>query len=230
MVKPRESHLPYRYLYAVLSHVHVTCSAVRGWCVSTTHLLVLVRRVSGSWPRPRPRPHPRPRPRPRPRPSPRPRPRPRRLAALSVRSSTLRARFAACAMKYKARCARRGVNSRSTRRARPRLTEPTPRAPVPSRSLEEAGAEICYEPPSKLEGATPMAVPPASQPRQHTRRMPTPIYKLLLRLHASLLRRDGGMRLRQPQQQRSHVGAQPCCGAGSESVCHGALAQPRLRG
>jgi hypothetical protein len=42
----------------------------------------------------------------------------------------------------KARCARRGVNSRSTRRARPRVTEPTPRAPVPSRSLEEAGAEI----------------------------------------------------------------------------------------
>jgi hypothetical protein len=54
----------------------------------------------------------------------------------------------------KTRCARRGVNSRSTRRARPRLPQPTPRAPVPSRSLEEAGAEICYEPPSKLEGAT----------------------------------------------------------------------------
>ena len=29
---------------------------------------------------------------------------------------------------------------------------------------------------------------------------------------------------------RHTVGAQPCCGAGSESVCHGALAQPRLRG
>jgi len=26
------------------------------------------------------------------------------------------------------------------------------------------------------------------------------------------------------------VGAQPCCGAGSGSVCHGALARPRLRG
>ena len=54
----------------------------------------------------------------------------------------------------KTRCARRGVNSRSTRRARPRLPQPTPHAPVPSRSLKEAGAEICYEPPSKLEGAT----------------------------------------------------------------------------
>ena len=45
----------------------------------------------------------------------------------------------------------RGVNSRSTRRARPRLAEPTPRAPVPSRTLDEA--ESCYEPPRKLEGA-----------------------------------------------------------------------------